>query len=95
MAVYLMLTTLTDQGRRTLKENPERIRVVNKEVEAMGVKILSQYATLGIYDFVNLIEAPDNETMLKVATEFGARGTIQVMTLPALTIDQFISKLKG
>lgn len=95
MAVYLMLTTLTEQGRRTLKENPERIRVVNKEVEAMGVKILSQYATLGIYDFVNLIEAPDNETMLKVATEFGARGTIQVMTLPALTIDQFISKLKG
>lgn len=95
MAVYLMLTTLTDQGRRTLKENPERIRVVNKEVEAMGAKILSQYATLGIYDFVNLIEASDNETMLKVATEFGARGTIQVMTLPALTIDQFISKLKG
>ncbi len=95
MAVYLMLTTLTDQGRRTLKEKPERIRGVNKEVEAMGVKILSQYATLGIYDFLNLIEAPDNETMLKVATEFGARGTIQVMTLPALTIDQFISKLKG
>jgi uncharacterized protein with GYD domain len=90
MAVYVMLTTLTDEGRKTLKGNPKRLKEVNKEVEAMGVKILGQYAVLGPYDFVNILEAPDNKTVSKVALELGARGTLQTMTMAAMTVDELI-----
>ena len=68
MPIYLMLTTLTDEGRKTVKEKPGRIKQVNKEVEKMGVKILSQYALLGAYDFVNILEAPDNQTIARELT---------------------------
>ena len=88
MAIYVMLTTLTDEGRKTLKGNPQRIKEVNKEVEAMGAKILAQYALLGPYDFVNILEAPDNKTISKVAIELSARGTLHTMTMAAMTIDE-------
>ncbi len=88
MAIYVMLTSLTDEGRKTLKSNPQRIKEVNKEVEAMGVKILAQYALLGPYDFVNILEAKDNRAVAKVATELGARGTLHTMTMAAMAIDE-------
>ncbi|MCX7911835.1 MAG: GYD domain-containing protein [Dehalococcoidales bacterium] len=94
MPLYVMMTNLTDEGRRTVKTNPDRIKEVNKEVEAMGVKIIAQYVTLGQYDFINILEAPNNETIAKVATELGSRGTIQTTTLAALTLDDFIKTLK-
>jgi len=90
MAIYVMLTTLTSEGRKTLKERPERIKEVNQEVEKMGVKIRQQYAVLGPYDFVNILDAPSNEVISKVAVELGSRGTIQTTTLPALPVDDFI-----
>ena len=90
MAVYVMLTTLTDEGRKTIKANPKRIKEVNKEVEAMGVKILAQYAILGPYDFINILEARDNKAISKVAVELGSRGTLQTMTMAAMTIDELI-----
>ena len=93
MAFYVMLTTLTDEGRKTVKANPQRIREVNKEVEAMGVKILAQYALLGQYDFVNILEAADNKTIAKVAMELGSRGTLQTLTMAALSLDEFIGSL--
>jgi len=89
MAIYVMLTTLTDEGRKTIKAHPQRIKEVNREVEAMGVKITAQYAVLGPYDFVNILEAPDNVTVAKVATELGSRGTIQTMTMVAMTLSEF------
>ena len=89
MATYIMLTTLTDEGRKTIKENPKRIREVNKEVEAMGVNIIAQYALLGPYDFINILKAPDNITVSKVAMELGSRGTLQTMTMAAMTLDEF------
>jgi uncharacterized protein with GYD domain len=94
MAKFVMLTTLTDEGRKTVAENPDRIKEVNKEVEAMGAKILAQYAVLGPYDFVNIVEAPSNEVISKVAVTLGARGTLQTMTLAAMDIDAFIGSLK-
>lgn len=94
MPTYVMLTTLTDEGRKTIKKNPERIKEVNKEVEAMGVKILDQYAVLGPYDFVNILEAPDTKTITRISVELGARGTMQGMTLAAISIDEFIASLK-
>ncbi len=93
MAIYVMLTTLTDQGRKTIKENPQRIKEVNQEVEAMGAKILAQYALLGPYDFVNILEAQDNKAISKVAVELGARGTLQTLTMTAMTLDEFIGNL--
>ena len=94
MAVYVMLTTLTDEGRKTIKQNPERIKQVNKEVEGMGAKILAQYALLGPYDFVNILEAPNNEAITKVAIELGARGTLGTLTMAAMTLDEFIKGVK-
>ncbi len=89
-----MLTTLTDEGRKTLKENPERLKEVNEEVEKMGAKILSQYALLGPYDFVNILEVPDSETVYKISVELGARGTLKIETLAALSVDELIDSLK-
>ncbi|RLC72299.1 MAG: GYD domain superfamily [Chloroflexi bacterium] len=94
MAYFVMLTTLTDEGRKTIKTNPGRVKEVNKEVEAMGVKIVAQYAVLGPYDFINILEAPSNEVVAKVAIELGSRGTLQTMTLAAMTVDEFISQFK-
>ncbi len=94
MAVYLMLTTLTEQGRKTIKENPERIKEVNREVELMGIKILTQYALLGPYDFVNIIEAPKDEVAARLAINLSARGTVQTLTLTAMPIDELIATLK-
>ena len=93
MPLYIMLTTLTDEGRKTIKQKPERIREVNKEVENMGVKILAQYALLGPYDFLNVLEAPNNEAVTRVAIELGSRGTIQTNTLPAMTLNDFIASM--
>ena len=95
MGYYIMLSNLTDEGAKTIKKNPERIKEVNAEVEAMGVKILAQYAVMGPYDFVNILEAPDNETVTRVSVELSARGSMKVMTLTAIPIDEFISRLKG
>jgi len=94
MAIYVMLTTLTDEGRKTIKEKPERIKEVNKEVEAMGAKVIAQYALLGPYDFVNILDAPSNEAISKIAVELGSRGTLGTMTMAALSIDQFVATLK-
>jgi uncharacterized protein with GYD domain len=88
MAVYVMLTTLTDEGRKTIKQKPNRLKEVNQEVEAMGVKILAQYAVLGPYDFVNILEASDNKAIAKVALELGSRGTLQTLTMAAMTVDE-------
>ncbi len=93
MSIYVMLTNLTDEGRKTVKTNPERIKEVNKEVEAMDVKILAQYAVLGPYDFVNILDAPNSQVVSKVAIELGARGTLQTMTMAAMTLDDFIKGL--
>ncbi|MFC1982802.1 GYD domain-containing protein [Chloroflexota bacterium] len=94
MAIYIMLTTLTDEGRKTVKENPHRVREVNKEVEDMGAKILAQYALLGLYDFITVLEAPSNELMSRIAIELGARGTLQTMTMAAMSLSDFEEGLK-
>ena len=94
MSTYLMLTTLTDEGRKTIRDNPERIREVDKEVELMGVKIVSQYALLGPYDFINVIEAPGDAIAAKLAINLSARGTMQAMTMPAMPVEDLIAILK-
>jgi uncharacterized protein with GYD domain len=90
-----MLSTLSDGGRKVLRERPGWIRKVNREVERMGVKVRAQYAVLGPYDFVTVLEAPDNETVSRVSIELGARGSVQMMTLPAIPLDVFIARLEG
>jgi uncharacterized protein with GYD domain len=93
MPTYIMMSRLTNEGRKTIKNNPERIKEVDKEIENMGAKVLAQYATLGMFDFINILEAPDNETIARVSTELGARGTIDIMTLSAIPIFEFVEKM--
>ena len=94
MPTYILLSKLTDEGWKTVREKPERIKEVNRELEAMGVKVVHQYATLGTYDFVNIVEAPDNKTIARVSIEMGSRGTIQITSVPAIPIDEFITAIK-
>jgi uncharacterized protein with GYD domain len=94
LAVYILLSKLTSAGRRTIKENPNRIKQVNKEIEAYGAKVIAQYAALGPYDFVNIVEAPDNKTIIKISVELGSRGTIVITTLPTLPLNEFLAAIK-
>lgn len=93
MPKYVMLSTLGPEGSARLRDNPQRLKEVNADVEAMGVKVLEQYALLGMYDFLNILEAPDEVTMAKVATTLASRGTLKTLTLTAIDVDQFIDSL--
>jgi uncharacterized protein with GYD domain len=88
-----MLTQLTPEGVQTVKNNPNRIREVNKEIESLGATVTAQWATLGQYDFVNVVEAPDEKTMARVSMELGSRGTARYESLAAIPIDEFIAAL--
>ncbi len=94
MAYYVVLSTLTDEGRKTIKEKPQRIIEVNKEIEKLGVKVKQQFAVLGQYDFVNIVEAKDNNAVMKMSVELGARGSVHLLTLAAIPIEEFIKGLK-
>ena len=95
MPLYLMLTSLTEKGRQTLNANPARLREVNRDVEALGAKVLHQWASLGEYDFVNVVEAPDELTMARLSLELGARGSVKFQTLPLLQVDDLLGALEG
>ncbi len=94
MPHYVVLSKLTDEGRKTIKERPGRISEVNKELEKMGIKVLEQFAVLGPYDFVNIVEAPDNNTVMKMSVEMGARGSVELLSMPALKVEEFIKLMK-
>jgi uncharacterized protein with GYD domain len=92
--MYIMLSTLTADGLETIKKKPERITEVAEELKAMGVTIKGQWAVLGEYDFVNLVEAPDNETVARASVEIGSRGSVSMVTMPAIPVEKFIASLK-
>ncbi|MBU4173866.1 MAG: GYD domain-containing protein [Actinobacteria bacterium] len=94
MPRYIMLSSLTDEGAQTIRKNPERIKEVNKDVEALGGKVIDQYAVLGEFDFINILEAPDMETIARISVELGSRGSVHIHTLAAITVDEFIARLK-
>jgi uncharacterized protein with GYD domain len=89
-----MLSTLTSDGLETIKERPDRINEVSEELKAMGVAVKGQWAVLGEYDFVNLVEAPDNETVARASVEIGSRGSVSMVTMPAIPVEDFIKSLK-
>jgi uncharacterized protein with GYD domain len=93
MPIYILLSSLSTQGVQTLKSNPDRLREVNHDVEELGARVLHQWATLGEYDFVNVVEAPDIATVARVSVALGSRGSTRIETLPALTVDEFIQTL--
>jgi uncharacterized protein with GYD domain len=93
MATFIMLTNLTPDGVKTLKDNPGRVQEVNKEVEQLGVKVVDQWATLGQYDFITVVDAPDEATMARVSIELGSRGTMTSQTLGAIPAADFVSAL--
>jgi uncharacterized protein with GYD domain len=93
MPIYVLLSRLSQQGVATLRANPGRLREVNRDLEELGARVLHQWATLGEFDFVNVIEAPDTATVARVSVVLGARGSTKIQTLPALTIDEFVATL--
>jgi uncharacterized protein with GYD domain len=93
MPIYILLSSLSTQGVQTLKANPDRLREVNRDVEELGARVLHQWATLGEFDFVNVVEAPDLATVARVSVALGSRGSPRNPTLPALAIDEFIATL--
>ncbi len=93
MPTYVMLSSLTPEGVQTIKNNPQRIREVNKEIEQLGASVKAQWAVLGQYDFVNIVEAPDETTMARVSLELGSRGTARYESLVAIPVDDFIASL--
>jgi uncharacterized protein with GYD domain len=93
MPTYVMLTNLTSDGVKTLKSNPGRVQEVNREVESLGAKVLDQWATLGRYDFITIVDAPDSETMARVSVELGSRGTMTSETLVALSTDELVKNI--
>lgn len=94
MATFIMLSTLTDEGAKTIKSNPDRIREVNQELDRLGATVKAQYAVLGPYDFVSIVEARDPATIARVSAELASRGSVKLMTLEAIPIDDFITLLK-
>ena len=95
MPTYLMLTTLTEKGTQTLNANPDRLREVNRDVEELGAKVLHQWASLGTYDFVNIVDAPDDLTMANLSVKLGARGSVKFETLKLLPVDEFLATLEA
>ena len=95
MGVYIILSKLTDDGAKTLKKNPERVKEVNEELEKMGVRVIQQYVVFGEYDFVNIVEAESNIDVMKAMVELASRGTIRTITLPAVEVEEFLSSLKS
>ena len=95
MPTYLMLSTLTDQGLRTLQSNPDRLREVNRDVEELGARVLHQWATLGEFDFVNIVEAPDARTVAKVALSLGARGSTDLQSFELIEVDDLVSLMSA
>ena len=93
MPTYIMLSSLTAEGVQTVKNNPQRIKEVNKEIEQIGAKVVAQWAVLGQFDFVNVVEAPDEKTMAKVSLELSSRGTATYQSLAAIPIDEFITSI--
>ena len=94
MPLYLMLTSLTEKGVQTLNSNPARLREVNRDVEELGAKVLHQWASLGEYDFVNVVDAPDDLTLAKLSVRLGARGSVKIESLPLIPVDELLSSLE-
>lgn len=94
MPYYILLSNLTDEGWKTVREKPERIKEVSKELEAFGAKVISQYAVLGLYDFVSIVEAPNNQTIARTSIELGSRGTVRILSVAAIPIDEFIASVR-
>jgi len=94
MPTYIMLSKLTPEGTQTIKTNPQRIREVNREIEQLGATVKAQWAVLGRFDFVNVVEAPDIATVAKVSVALGARGSTKIETLPALDVEEFLRTLE-
>ncbi|OFW59225.1 MAG: GYD domain superfamily [Candidatus Solincola sediminis] len=94
MPVFVMLTKLTDQGANTINRDPHRIKEVNKDVESLGAKVLAQYALMGEYDFLNILEAADADTVVRVSLKLASRGTLRIQTMAALPIDDFIQAVR-
>ncbi len=94
MARYIIISNLTDEGAKTLKKNPGRVKEVNDELKYMDVNVLDQYAVMGNFDFLTIVEADDDTKITKAVVEIASRGSIKTVTYKAIQIDEFIESLR-
>lgn len=95
MPYYAVFIKLTEEGVKAIQRNPEEIKEVGKDIERMGVKVVAQYAMLGDYDFLSIVEAPNENTLLKMLVELNSRGTIRTSTYRLIPLDEFIRAVKS
>ena len=88
MPHYIALVNFTDQGIRNIRNLPERIQEVDQGLAAAGIKI-QRFFTLGQYDIVAIVEAPDDEAAAVALLSVGMQGNIRTTTLSAFTQDEF------
>lgn len=93
MQTYLLLSSLSPQGLQTLAATPERLFEVNREIERLGGRVMKQWALLGAYDFLSVVEAPDSLTITRLTLELSSRGSASFEVLVAIPIDELIDSL--
>ena len=94
MPAYVLLSKLTDHGAETIKKNPDRISEVDREMLNWGIEVLHQFAVLGEYDFVTIVEAPNDLAVARASLEIGARGSVHIETLPAIPVEDLVEAFK-
>jgi uncharacterized protein with GYD domain len=93
MRTFLLLSSLSPQGLQTLAATPERLFEVNREIERLGGRVVKQWALLGAYDFLSVVEAPDAITITRLTIELTSRGSASFEVLAAIPIDELIESL--
>ncbi len=94
MARYIIISKLTDEGARTLRKNPGRVKEVNTECKDMGVNVLDQYVVLGDFDFLSIVEADDENAITRTVVELLSRGSVRTTIYRAIPMDEFTKSLK-
>jgi len=89
MHTYIVLMKLTDQGIKMAKDAPERIEASIKSLEALGGKINGFYATLGEYDYIACVDAPNEAVVMRFLLGLGAAGDVRTTTMKALAREEF------
>lgn len=94
MTTYIRLVRLTDEGRKLVKEGRSVFEGASRIFEEQGGRIVSAWGTLGSYDFIAVVEAPDDATMMKISALVASGGVLSADTLPAVPMQDFLSSIE-
>ncbi len=89
MAKYVLLSRFTQQGAQNIKDGPARLEAVKETLQGLGAELKDFYLTLGEYDAIVVVEAPDDETVATASLAIGSLGNVRIETLRAFTEDEY------